>query len=305
MAVGAVGFERLHRRDRPVRGPDLQPAQAAVAQAASARGVRRGPALAERRRLSGLATVRRARHRLSLASRTMLLDLERRRLGTGAAGCVRDPDRPAPADAGQRHQLGPLLPEAAAATGLPADCVVGVGGHDHVCGLIAAGADRPGVLLDSLGTAEALSLVSSAPLTDPALGWDGFNQGAIDVGRPLYYVFGGLPTAAAAVEWFRGLHGGVDHATLIAEAEAAAAGSNACCSCRICAWARRRSRIRSGAARSSACPPTTGRGDDVPRGAGGYGAGCGQHAATRCWAIWVAGRPSGSWPSAAAPATSC
>ena len=42
-------------------------------------------------------------------------------------------------------------------------------------------------------------------------------------GRPLYYVFGGLPTAAASVEWFRGLHGGVDHATLIAEAEAAAA----------------------------------------------------------------------------------
>ena len=36
---------------------------------------------------------------------------------------------------------------------------------------------------------------------------------------PLYYVFGGLPTAAAAVEWFRSLYPGADHATLIAEAE--------------------------------------------------------------------------------------
>ena len=84
----------------------------------------------------------------------------------------------------------------------------------------------PGVLLDSLGTAEALSLVSEAPLADPALGWDGFNQGVIEVDRPLYYVFGGLPTAAAAVEWFRALYAGVDHATLIAEAEAAPAGSD-------------------------------------------------------------------------------
>ena len=87
--------------------------------------------------------------------------------------------------------------------------------------MLAAGADRPGILMDSLGTAEALTMVRDRPLDDSAVGWDGFNQGAFDAGRPLYYVFGGLPTAAAAVEWFRGLHGGVDHATLIAEAEAA------------------------------------------------------------------------------------
>ena len=87
--------------------------------------------------------------------------------------------------------------------------------------MLAAGADAPGVLLDSLGTAEALTMVRDRPLDDSAVGWDGFNQGAFDAGRPLYYVFGGLPTAAASVEWFRGLHGGVDHATLIAEAEAA------------------------------------------------------------------------------------
>ena len=154
---------------------------------------------------------------------------------------------------------------------------MGVGGHDHVCGLIAAGADRPGVLLDSLGTAEALSLVSSGTVTDPALGWDGFNQGVIEVGRPLYYVFGGLPTAAAAVEWFRGLYGGADHATLIAEAEAPPPAATTCCSCPISAWAHRLSPIRSGAARLSGLSAATGRGDDVPRGTGRLGAGWRQH----------------------------
>jgi xylulokinase len=162
---------------------------------------------------------------LSLASRTMLLDLEHGGWSApllemcGLPSTLLPPLRPS----GTR--LGRVLPEVAAATGLPSDCVVGVGGHDHVCGMIAAGADAAGVLLDSLGTAEALTLIRDRPITDPALGRDGFNQGAFAVDAPLYYVFGGLPTAAGAVEWFRSLYPGADHATLIAEAEAAAGDS--------------------------------------------------------------------------------
>lgn len=158
---------------------------------------------------------------LSLASRTLLLDLERRVWAEelleagGVPGSLLAPLVPG----GSR--LGLIRPEVAAATGLAPDLVIGVGGHDHVCGLIAAGADRPGHLLDNIGTAEALSMIREAPLADPALGWDGFNQGVFQLDRPLYYVFGGLPTAAAAVEWFRELHQGQDHDRLIAEAEAA------------------------------------------------------------------------------------
>jgi xylulokinase len=112
---------------------------------------------------------------------------------------------------------------AAAATGLPAGCAVGVGAHDHACGLLALGADEPGVLLDSLGTAEALMLVTPAPSGSPALLAAGVNQGRVEAGgRTLFYLFGGLPTCSAAVEWFRSLWpGGVEHAALIAEAEAA------------------------------------------------------------------------------------
>lgn len=162
----------------------------------------------------------------SLASRTLLLDLEQQVWASSLLDATGVRAELLPSIVASGTRLGLLKPEVVAATGLPPDCVVGVGGHDHVCGLLAAGADRPGVLLDSLGTAEALSLVVGAPVVDAALGWDGFNQGVIKVDRPLYYVFGGLPTAAAAVEWFRGLHGGLDHATLIEEADAAPPGSD-------------------------------------------------------------------------------
>ena len=159
---------------------------------------------------------------LSLASRTLLLDLERRIWSDPLLDACGMPKTLLAPLTPSGTRIGTILPEVAAATGLPPDCAVGVGGHDHVCGLLAAGADAPGVLLDSLGTAEALTLVRDRPLADPALGHDGFNQGAFAVDKPLYYVFGGLPTAAGSVEWFRTLYDGVDHATLIAEAEQAA-----------------------------------------------------------------------------------
>jgi xylulokinase len=163
---------------------------------------------------------------LGLASRTMLLDLEHRCWASSLLEAAGIPEALLAPILPGGSRLGRLRPEIAAATGLPGDCVVGVGGHDHVCGMLAAGTDEPGLLFDSMGSAEALTFVRESPLADPALGWDGFNQGVLEVDRPLYYVFGGLPTAAAAVEWFRAVHDGLDHAALIAEAEAAPAGSD-------------------------------------------------------------------------------
>ena len=92
---------------RAVCRPDLQPAQADLAQAPSARRVRRCPALAQRRRLSGLAPVRRARDRLSLASRTLLLDLEHGGwsaplLECGLPSTLLPPLRPSGTDLGPR-----------------------------------------------------------------------------------------------------------------------------------------------------------------------------------------------------------
>jgi xylulokinase len=164
---------------------------------------------------------------ISLASRTMALDLTAGRWATGLLGDLGLPAglmRPL-ADPGDR--LGSLTEDAARLTGLSSGIAVGVAGHDHVCGMLAVGADRPGVVLDSMGTAEALTFALERPSGDTALGRQGLNQGAVRRQPPLFYAFGGLPTSAASVEWFRGtLAPGVDHATLIAEAAAVAPGCN-------------------------------------------------------------------------------
>jgi xylulokinase len=60
--------------------------------------------------------------------------------------------------------IGNVIPEIANRCGLPKGVVVAVGGHDHVCGALAAGTIKPGILLDSIGTSEALF----APITGVA-----------------------------------------------------------------------------------------------------------------------------------------
>ena len=166
----------------------------------------------------------------SLASRTLALDLRGLRWADeflaeqGVPAGLFAPLAPS----GTR--LGGVTAEAARATGLPEGCAVGVGGHDHICGALAVGALEPGVLLDSMGTAEALTLAIDRPSADPVLGRRGYSQGAVGVPgrRPVFYVFGGLLTSGACVEWFRRLVGGGDvpYAELIAEAEAVPPGSH-------------------------------------------------------------------------------
>jgi len=176
-------------------------------------------------RLSGVAATD-----YSLASRTLALDLHRGCWNDALIAEVGlDPGLFAPLRA-SGTALGPVTRAAAAATGLPGGAVVGVGGHDHICGAFAAGATTPGMLLDSLGTAEAILLATARPSADPAVISQGFSQGALAIDRPCFYLLGGIYASGACIEWFRGvLAGGADHATLIAEAQAAPPGSGGAC----------------------------------------------------------------------------
>jgi xylulokinase len=157
---------------------------------------------------------------LSLASRALAIDLHRRRWAddlireVGLSPGIFPEIRPCGA------RLGGVTAEAAAATGLTTECVVGVAGHDHIMGALAAGALAPGVLLNSMGSAECLTLALPAPTTEPELCRRGYSQGVVEIEQPAAYMFGGFPTSGACIEWFRGLFGGeVAHARLIAEAE--------------------------------------------------------------------------------------
>ena len=159
----------------------------------------------------------------SLASRTLALDLHNLRWAESLLEEVGIPPGLFAPLLGGGSYLGPVSPEAASATGLPEGTGVAAGGHDHVCGALAIGVTQTGTMLNSLGTAEAIFLPLERPLTDPQVGHQGYTQGAHVAGQ--YYVFGGQYTSGASVEWVRGVSGGVDYDTLVAEAEEVPPGS--------------------------------------------------------------------------------
>lgn len=160
----------------------------------------------------------------SLASRTLWLDLARLRWSAEVIEQTQTPPNLLAPLQPSGTRLGPVLPAVAAATGLPTSVQVAVGGHDHVCAAMALGVTQPGTLLNSIGTAEAIFLPLARPLTDPLVGQQGYAQGAHVGGH--YYVFGGLYTSGATIDWFREqMVGGADYATLIAEAAQVPAGS--------------------------------------------------------------------------------
>jgi xylulokinase len=165
---------------------------------------------------------------LSLASRTLMLDLQRRQWDERTlAQAEIDPALLAPLVPGGTA-LGRVTPGATAETGLPTTAVVAAGGHDHVCGALAAGVTRPGQMLNSLGTAEAVFLPIDHPLTDVKAGRQGYTQGAHVVGGG-FYAFAGQYTSGASLAWLRDLlgteHDPVAYEALIAGAEQVPAGS--------------------------------------------------------------------------------
>jgi xylulokinase len=100
--------------------------------------------------------------------------------------------------------MGKVIPEIAHQCGLPKGVLVAVGGHDHVCGAIAAGAVSSGILLDSIGTSEALFVPIARPTKAAQFLRAAFCQGVVhlDGQAPLYYVIGGMPSAGECLEWF-------------------------------------------------------------------------------------------------------
>lgn len=159
---------------------------------------------------------------LSLASRTLMLNLRHKAWDERTLLQAEiDPALVAPLVPGGTA-LGHVSAEAAAATGLPRTAVVAAGGHDHVCGALAAGVTRPGQMLNSLGTAEALFLPLDEPLTDPKAGREGYTQGAHVVGGR-FYAFAGQYTSGASIEWVRDLLGTQDDPVAYEEMVAGAA----------------------------------------------------------------------------------
>jgi sugar (pentulose or hexulose) kinase len=98
--------------------------------------------------------------------------------------------------------VGSVHPEAAAALGLPAGVPVVIAGHDHVAASLAVGASKPGLVMDSIGTAETLvGVMPERKLT--AADWEsGLSYGCYPTAGQLFWM-GGLSASGGSVEWFR------------------------------------------------------------------------------------------------------
>jgi xylulokinase len=136
----------------------------------------------------------------SLASRTMALDIARRQWSDellSATGVTRDLF---PALVAEGSLVGRVSAACARESGLLAGTPVYVGGHDHVCGALAMGVHRPGVVLDSTGTTEAelMALPVAQPYLDKAD--PSFCLGC-HVAREQYYAIGSVLGAGSMVRW--------------------------------------------------------------------------------------------------------
>lgn len=102
--------------------------------------------------------------------------------------------------------IGTVMP-GVTGLGLAPGTPVAVAGHDHLCAALAAGAIQPGLVLDSMGTAEALmGAVVERPL-GAADDRSGLSYGPHVVAGMMAW-HGGLPSSGGSLEWARGVLGG-------------------------------------------------------------------------------------------------
>ena len=136
----------------------------------------------------------------SIASRTMLLDIKKRQWSTRMLDFAEIEENVMPRLYPSGTGVGKVKKEVAELTGLKTDTVVVTGGHDHVCGALAAGVVKEGILLDSIGTAESLFTTINKPVLNEAVFKTGFSSGC-HVYPGQYYVMGGIYTSGAVVDW--------------------------------------------------------------------------------------------------------
>ena len=142
----------------------------------------------------------------SLAGRTYAFDLRRMNWDTDWLQTLGIPPALFPQPYRSGEQVGIIQQEAAVDTGLRPGTPVAIAGHDHVCAAYGAGAIRPGIVFDSMGTAEALVGAFPERPLDAADYHSGLVYGA-HVVRGRRYWMGGLSASGASVEWIRAILG--------------------------------------------------------------------------------------------------
>jgi xylulokinase len=149
----------------------------------------------------------------SQASRTMLFDLRTRSWSNELLEITDLPASILPPAMPSGETVGVVSREAAQSTGLPAGIPVTVGGHDHICAALAAGAVTSEHILDSAGTAEAIMVTLDSPVYRPGIAATGLCCGC-HTARDRYYLLGGF-IAGGVLAWVSRILAGDDAPSVI------------------------------------------------------------------------------------------
>ena len=163
----------------------------------------------------------------SLASRSRAFDIRRRRWSAEVLQAAQIPAAILPPVSRSGAPAGRLRPDVARALSVPAEVVVGVGGHDHICASLASGVTEPGDILDSMGTAEAFLVATDSPPEPDVTEAAGFAVGC-HVAPNRFYLLGGIQMSSGSVDWAAHLLG-VGRDDLMAQASRVPPGAEGLC----------------------------------------------------------------------------
>jgi xylulokinase len=136
----------------------------------------------------------------SQASRTMLFDQHQLNWSPKMLGMAGLDKKQLPHIQPGGTLAGKITQQAATQTGLPENLPCILGGHDHLCAALAAGAIKPGVVIDSMGTSESTLVVLDHFHSDITVVQHGFVCYA-HVIPGLYILKAGIHAAGGAIEW--------------------------------------------------------------------------------------------------------
>lgn len=143
----------------------------------------------------------------SQASRTMLFDQKNLQWSGKMMGIAGILPEQLPRIQSGGTVAGKLTQTASHFTGLPVGLPCVLGGHDHLCAALAAGAIQPGIAIDSMGTSESLLVVVDQFQSDLEIARHGIFCYAHVIPNA-YILKAGIHAAGGAIDWLAGLLSG-------------------------------------------------------------------------------------------------
>ncbi|CAM4090462.1 hypothetical protein L1N85_25120 [Paenibacillus alkaliterrae] len=144
------------------------------------------------------------RTEFSLASRTLAYDIVNKRWSEDILRILNFDAAIFPEVVESGVAVGFLLPGLANELGLGTNTLVAIAGHDHIVGSYCTDLQQQNEILNSTGTTEGLLITMKEPRMDSRF-LEQYLSNGIFVNPRLYTLYGSMPTAGYAVEWFRRL----------------------------------------------------------------------------------------------------